>query len=560
MKICPRCGNTHPEDLDSCPFDGVKLVPLEDPFLGTTIGGRYRVMGKIGSGGMGTVYRATHQNIERQVAVKILPSRMAQDASLKNRFLREARAASIIRHEHIIEIFDLDQTEDGIPYIVMEYLDGFSLDQVLSAGPLSPVQTMEISRQIVQALGPSHAMGIIHRDLKPGNVFIVQKGDDNRFVKVLDFGLAHLIHEPRLTEKGAVLGTPEYMSPEQAGGSTVTPQSDFYSLGCTMYEMLAGRPPFVGKSVVNLMVCHINESPKDIRKVTRGVPKPLAEIVMRLLEKKQEDRFQDAYKLLEALNDIDVSVRAGKKKKSKARPTKPPPAPDHPGDVANAKELATWRKYLHAAKTVTGIDKENTELQAIEDLTRQLEEIESEIEGISLKMEEKEREQREMARRIRFAIEELASEISARRASIASRSERLGELDTQMEAEEEQILQQLESIWGKKQHKRGRRMDDESAEKYVRIGEIVTRWQSLRESASREKTGVRSMDHEIEDLEFQIDTLKSRLEEGMRETKKSIHQLRTKIEKLDAHRTEILNNLSRCSSTLGGAVRIDVPR
>ena len=233
-------------DLEST-AEGPAGAGSSQTFVGRIIEGRYRIRGRIGEGGMGTVYKAEHVEIGKSVAVKILRRRYSGDKQLVERFRREARAASRVGHPHITDVTDFGTTEDGCAYFVMEYLEGMDLADVLAhEGTLEPARVMRIAVQICRALGAAHAAGIIHRDLKPENVFLVARGGQTDFVKVLDFGIARNTspEASRLTNPGMTMGTPEYMSPEQVLGRPADPRTDVYALGALMYEMLLGCPPF----------------------------------------------------------------------------------------------------------------------------------------------------------------------------------------------------------------------------------------------------------------------------------------------------------------------------
>ncbi|MET0390403.1 MAG: serine/threonine-protein kinase, partial [Polyangiales bacterium] len=228
---CPRCQTRFRGEITVCPVDGEALQRLHDPLLGRTIAGRYLIEDKIGDGGMGVVYRATHQVIARDVAIKFLHPRYAHDVTSRRRFLGEARAANQINHENIIDITDFGETDDGLVYLVMEYLQGRGLDREIAGRPMSPPRALRIAIQIAQGLGRAHELDVIHRDVKPGNVFLVRRRADSDVVKLLDFGIARFEREMRITDRGTLLGTPEYIAPEQVRSGEVSPHTDLYALG-----------------------------------------------------------------------------------------------------------------------------------------------------------------------------------------------------------------------------------------------------------------------------------------------------------------------------------------
>src|SRR6186997_3095126 len=216
----------------------------DDTFINKVIAGRYRLEARIGEGGMGIVYRARHVLIDRVVAVKLIRPDLRGETHLRAWMLREARAANRVDHAHIVEIHDVGETEEGELYLVMELLVGSSLSSEIGKGPMTFARATDILEQMCAALARAHDLGVVHRDLKSDNIVLTVRGGRRDFVKILDFGLAALARDPRLAPKGAVFGTPEYMSPEQARGEDAGAQSDLYALGVLLYEMLTGQLPF----------------------------------------------------------------------------------------------------------------------------------------------------------------------------------------------------------------------------------------------------------------------------------------------------------------------------
>ncbi|PKN48228.1 MAG: serine/threonine protein kinase, partial [Deltaproteobacteria bacterium HGW-Deltaproteobacteria-20] len=215
-----------------------------DKNLGKVIAGRYRLETRIGEGGMGVVYRARHVLIDRVVALKLIRPDLRGETHLRAWMLREARAANRVDHAHIVDIHDIGETEEGELYLVMEYLVGISLSSEIARGPFPVVRAVDILEQMCAALARAHDLGVVHRDLKSDNIMLTVKGGRKDSVKILDFGLAGLARDPRLAPKGAVFGTPEYMSPEQARGEEAGPKSDLYALGVLFFEMCCGQLPF----------------------------------------------------------------------------------------------------------------------------------------------------------------------------------------------------------------------------------------------------------------------------------------------------------------------------
>jgi serine/threonine-protein kinase len=250
------------------------------------LGERYRLVRMIGSGGMGTVWEAGDETLGRPVAVKVLSESLAAGERAVRRFEREAQAAARLSGPYIAAVYDFGRSE-GRPYIVMELVRGEALaDRLAREGPLPPQEAARIARQVAEALEEAHRAGIVHRDVKPGNVMLTAAGD----VKVMDFGIAAAAWAERVTTSGLVLGTPSYLAPEQAKSEKTTPASDVYALGAMLYEMVAGRPPFVAESPVALALAHIREDPRPLDQVAEGVPPNIASASMAALAKDPAER------------------------------------------------------------------------------------------------------------------------------------------------------------------------------------------------------------------------------------------------------------------------------
>ena len=312
MKTCPTCGRQYADTTTLCPADGevLKRAGNDDRLLGQVLAGKYRIDEKIDEGGMGCVYRATHVLMEKVVAVKVLHPALAADDKIVQRFTREAKAASRLSHPHAINVTDFGESENGIVYLVMEYLRGRTLkDVVRTGGPMTIERTVEIVRQVAGALEAAHNEGVVHRDLKSDNIML-EEATGGDWAKVLDFGIAKIqqtersVHEtdPGLTAPNLIIGTPQYMSPEQCSqASAIDARSDIYSFGVIVYEMLVGHVPFSGDSPTAIMMKHIQEPPPSILEERRDLPEGVGRVVARSLAKRPEDRFQRASELAAAL-------------------------------------------------------------------------------------------------------------------------------------------------------------------------------------------------------------------------------------------------------------------
>ena len=338
MRRCPSCAETFGDDLDVCPADGTALEPVEadapeeDDDLassgallttlhagdtgpvtgpapkakpepadgeelapGTLLGGVYEVVRKVGQGGMGAVYEVEHKRMQKRYAAKVLRRDVSANKEYVQRLEREAVAATRIEHPNIVRVVNLDETDDGQVFLIMEYLEGEDLSHLLGEGRLAPAAALTIGIQVATALHKVHERGIVHRDLKPENIFLAQE-DEETVVKLLDFGISKLDTaegEVRLTKTGCVMGTPLYMSPEHAKGeASLDRRADVYSLGVILYESLVGRPPFEGTQTIEVMLKHVSETPEAPSRVTTSLPEPLDELVLKSLEKEPAARYQ----------------------------------------------------------------------------------------------------------------------------------------------------------------------------------------------------------------------------------------------------------------------------
>ena len=262
----------------------------------------YRITAKLGQGGMGEVYRATDTKLDRDVAIKILPGEISQDADRRKRFIKEAKAASSLNHPHVCTIYEVSETADGQPFIAMEFLPGQTLADFAGGKPLDNEKIVAIGTQIADALDAAHSAGIVHRDIKPENIHIDSQGR----VKVLDFGLAKIAHTrpvseistAEMTEPGKLMGTPDYMSPEQARSQDVDHRSDLFSVGIVLYELTTGRLPFSGSGLVETMEKITGTQPEAMARFNYEITPELERIICKCLEKKPEDRYQTAKELL----------------------------------------------------------------------------------------------------------------------------------------------------------------------------------------------------------------------------------------------------------------------
>ncbi len=289
-----------------CPNDGAVLVLSrdldarpDDQLLGRVIGGKFPIVGMLGEGGFGAVYRAVQEPVGRQVALKVIRGGDAADPEIRARFFREAKVVASLSHPAVVTLHDYGEEPDGLLYIAFELVAGRPLSEIVrSGGPMQPARAVSLVTQILSALTEAHNLGLLHRDLKPDNLMVTQGSLGEEKVRLLDFGLSKRFAAAEngdsvATRQGIIMGTPRYMSPEQASGQSVDGRSDLYAMGVLLYELLSGRPPFVHTSPLDLLMAHIGE-PVPPLSASLNLPPALTQVVMKSLGKRPDQRFQTA--------------------------------------------------------------------------------------------------------------------------------------------------------------------------------------------------------------------------------------------------------------------------
>jgi TolB-like protein/tRNA A-37 threonylcarbamoyl transferase component Bud32/Flp pilus assembly protein TadD len=314
---CPACHSDNPEDSRFCGKCGTWLpgsgpVPFSktitiEPSLktlrkGAVFADKYRIIGEIGRGGMGIVLKAEDTKLRRPVALKLLPAELSRSPEARERFLREAQSAAGLDHPHICTVYEVGE-RDGQDYIAMAYIDGKSLKEMLAQGPLKIEEALDIGLQVAEGLAEAHRQGVVHRDIKPANIMLTAQGQ----AKIMDFGLARLESESDLTRTAVVMGTVAYMSPEQALGKKVDPRTDIWSLGCTLYEMLAGHSPFQGGHEQAVLQAVLHGEPQPISALRQDIPAGFEKIINRCLKKNPLDRYPDVGALISDLKSVNLA-------------------------------------------------------------------------------------------------------------------------------------------------------------------------------------------------------------------------------------------------------------
>jgi eukaryotic-like serine/threonine-protein kinase len=480
-----------------------------DPMLGRVIAGRYRLEARIGEGGMGVVYRARHVLIDRVVAVKLIRPDLRGETHLRAWMLREARAANRVDHAHIIDIHDIGETEEGELYLVMEYLVGQSLSSELARGSMALTRGVDILEQMCAALARAHDLGVVHRDLKSDNILLTSRGGRKDFVKILDFGLAHLAMDPRLAPKGAVFGTPEYMAPEQARGEEATAQSDLYALGVLFFEMLTGQLPFRSddrETLLEMQRTSIAPRPRSIKPDVL----PAAEgIVVKLLEKDRRKRFQDAHHLHEELKSLQRSLpntpwEVAATGENAAPP--PPPPPQSPGVIEWASRAALFSRMVSRAYPGTNppADVQSATSQAW-DLAARATRLEGEVASHTRKLEALERRGRALRAEIGRKVEELAHEESRALRDLSSEQAEVARLREGLNVAERTAAQARQAADGATGAGPQLRMV------FERSGAAAALVEARREQLTLHEQKAAAKDAQARDLRRQIEELRAQL-------------------------------------------------
>lgn len=524
-------------------MDGGNLVPLPDPLIGRTLAGRYVIEERIGVGGMGTVYRAKHEVVGRDVAVKFLAPELSYEPTNRTRFLREARAANRINHEHIIDITDFGETDDGHVYLVMEFLDGIPLSRAIDdEGALEMTRALRIMRQIAKALARAHELDVVHRDVKPDNIFLL-RGYEGDFVKLLDFGLAQMKGELRVTATGTVFGTPEYIAPEQARGAPLGPGADLYSSGCVLFEMLTGHLPFSG-STPDLILKHLREPARAPSFHVPTLPPEVDAIVLRLLEKKPDDRYATAHELVQALDGV-LGTRASVEF---ARPPVVAPAADdlHPGHLAL---VARWHDRVEVFRHLVPRahpqgDAPPWLADAIEALGLQVNELRKLLEDLSERITRAaghEDATRDARLRIGHALDSLAAEIARAQRERAEVDAKLAESS----ARYGQVEAPLRAAWERTPAASDGLPLDEATNALAEVGALARIRIEARAKIAELEGESRRVDAESDDLAFQMAQLKGRLASMSAGSEVDLGELRDESVALDTRVQAELDSLAR---------------
>ncbi|MCL2825420.1 MAG: protein kinase [Polyangiaceae bacterium] len=483
-----------------------------DKNIGKVIAGRYKIETRIGEGGMGVVYRARHVLIDRVVALKLIRPDLRGETHLRVWMLREARAANRVDHAHIVDIHDIGETEEGELYLVMEYLVGLSLSSEIARGPFPMVRAVDILEQMCAALARAHDLGVVHRDLKSDNIMLTVKGGRKDSVKILDFGLASLTRDPRLAPKGAVFGTPEYMSPEQARGEEAGPKSDLYAIGVLFFEMACGQLPFKSPDRDTLLEMQRSALPPRPRQLRPELAPAAESIIYRLLEKDPRKRFLDAHHLQEELKALQRALpsrnwdmAAGGTEGAPAVPP-PPPPPQSEGVTEWANRAALFSRMVARAYHQGNAPREIEEcVDKAWDLAAKASRLEGEVSTHSTKLESLEKRGRALRAEIGRKVEELAHEESRVLREVAGQQEEIERITSEMRSASREASAAKHAADNAEKNK----VFDRAV--FERAGGLAAKISTLREQADKIQNTLAARELVAKDLRKQIEELRNQL-------------------------------------------------
>jgi serine/threonine-protein kinase len=509
----------YPNEAVFCFVDGGDLIVLKDKRIGSLIAGRYQIEEVIGEGGMATVYRATQLLTDRSCAIKVMNPTFAKEATVRERFRREAKNAQKLAHPNIIEIFDQGDTEDGTAYIAMELLQGKSLAEVIAQGPIPLARGLSIMVQISRGIARAHDLGVIHRDLKPENIFlgVVEGGGD--IVKLLDFGIALSKQDSRLTGTGEIFGTPQYMAPERITAGDPGPPADIYSLGILFYEISTGKLPFDAPDIASFFQMHLKQAPVPPTKLNPTVPVPLEALILRMLAKDPKDRPVDAHRvhadLLELARDAELlipSVPESEAHTTRARAGESL-AGSRPGpDVDRWKRrVESFERMLDQAYGTSLPQSAIEELTLVRELVPRIAELRKQIPDAQRILGEIAEKGREGRQRFGFAVDALGVDASKAKDEVRVVDAHFNVVKARTEQAHQRYLAAYKEIvyWEGRSGFQEPTMDLSQA--YRTAGNIVEQWCKAREEERKAALMREANERAASDLEFQIQALRTAL-------------------------------------------------
>ncbi|HMR05820.1 MAG TPA: serine/threonine-protein kinase [Polyangiaceae bacterium] len=557
MKACPQCNLKYPSDKTVCFVDGAGLVEIQDPRIGTTLGGRYVIEGVLGEGGMATVYRATHRLVDRTCAVKIMSRAFAGNEVIRERFRREAKAAQKLAHPNIIEIFDQGETTDGCLYLVMELLEGQTLADLLDQGAVPPERALPILIQIGRALARAHDLEVIHRDLKPENIFLADDEVLGERAVLLDFGIARSTADPRLTGSGEVFGTPQYMAPERITTIDAGPSADLYAVGVMLYEMMTGQLPFEAPDVATYFVRHLKDPAPSMRVIDPSIPEALDKLALELMAKTPEERPVDAHRVVADLTAVAgaLGVRIPDEPQEEIESSRGPAQTLPP--VALDRWVRRTGVFEHMLEAAFGGSRpaELVELlEQVKALVRHVTELRSKSMAQQRHLESIESRGRDGRQRFGHAVHALGVDASRHRDEAKSAQARAESIRGDVSGHKQAVLDAHKAVMFWEGRSAFSVPYPQLAAAYRTVADRVDAWLAAHTTVAEAEAEAAKRRAEVDDIEFQIQELRSALsrheeaiERETTETQQSVSKMGDEADKLE---TELLELATRFCAPL----------
>jgi serine/threonine-protein kinase len=514
MKACPQCHIRYPADTTFCFLDGAELTAIRDPLIGKTIAGRYVIEGLLGEGGMAKVYGARHKIVDRPCAVKVMNTAFATDATVRERFRREAKSAQTIAHPNVIEIFDQGETEDGTPYMVMELLDGRTLSAFIDVEPFSPARAVSIMIQVARGVARAHDLGVVHRDLKPDNIYISSRSDGSDLVKILDFGIARSRSDSRLTTAGELFGTPQYLAPERISSGEAGPSVDLYALGVIFFEMLTAKLPFEASDAATFLIMHLKDAPKAPRAIDRRIPEKLDALILQLLEKDPRARPVDARRLEHDLVVIAQEIGA----RVPLDPEKDPASSRPPARTLPSLVAEQWGRRVEVfgqmLQHTYGANPPREQERALADLKRLVREI-TEVRKSNAKeqraLEEIDTRGRDGRQRFGFAVDALGIDASKAKDDVRTVHAEVERQEAEAKLVRDAYLEAQRNVLSWEGRSGQMEPYAQLADAYRKSAAAVDKWLAVRKVERTARSLLEEKERTASDLEYQITELRTAL-------------------------------------------------
>ncbi|MDI7267559.1 MAG: serine/threonine-protein kinase [Myxococcota bacterium] len=540
---------------------GAPVAPDASALAGQVLGGRYRLIEVIGVGGMGVVYRGEHSVIERPVAVKVLLPEYSRVPQVRERFFREARVTNRIQHPSVPEVLDLGETDSGLLYLVMDFLIGETLARRMEAGPPPIDEVLDIALEVCDGLEAAHEVGVVHRDISPSNIFLSDphhRGPSGARVRLLDFGIAFIKSETRLTLRGQIMGTPYYLAPEAIRGEEATPLADVYSLGAVMYEAVCGAPPFQGESYADILTEHLVRDAAPPAERRSGVPRRLDALIVACMAKDRAHRPQGVRAVAQEIHEI--RREAGRRSRKSVPPGRSETATPSAEERAAAPSMGVtaWKEYLRAARgtaTTQAWSRGRAAIAAqMEEAIADLERLDAELAARAEAMEDARRRLVVAEQRFGRAVEALRTEEAGLRAAAELAVARLQSEEAERRRAEAAFAEARSAVLrGERAEEAagpGGRLGDDLMEAHAAAGKAA---ELLRERLAAERAArraVRETEGETAEMEFQIEQLAANSSHAQEAAGAEMRREGDRIAELERSRAALWQRLIAMASAL----------